>query len=603
MSAIFIQLMAKLKHLFAAFLFLTVCCVGRAQSYIIHYSTAEEDSAVLKAAGLDTKFPGRTEAAMYCMKLPELLQTKGYMTASVDSVRLDSLSAYVVLYLGQQYKWARINTLPENEALLEAVHWPPSSLSGTMDFTTLQAWEQKILDYLEETGRPFGKAWLDSISIEGNEVKATLKIKEGPPYKIDSIRVYGDAKVSNTFLQRYLELPNGSLYNKKKLQEISKKLAELVYVQEQRPSDLTLLGTGSVLNLYLKQKKSSQINALVGFQPNSDQLTGGKKLMLTVDANILLRNAFGNGETLGLVWQQLQQKSPNLNLLFERPYIFNSPFGVHFSLDMYKKDSTFLNINMRLGTTYKIEARQTATVFLEHFQTIVTNVNAAYVLQYHQLPQDADVSTVSLGAGYEFITTDYRFNPRKGNELNLTATAGTKNLKKNNDILKLQDPNNPSFKFESLYDTVKMKAYQFRVEGAEAHYLPLGGQSTVKMALNAGVYQSANYFRNELFRIGGHKLLRGFDEESQYVSQYAIGSLEYRYRIGLNSFFFLFTDGGWGKHLLENNTNHTYFGTGLGMSLETKAGIINIAWAVGKRDDTDLNLRQSKVHLGFVSYF
>src|SRR5439155_13018594 len=124
-----------------------------------------------------------------------------------------------------------------------------------------------ILDYLEENGRPFGKTWLDSIRIEGRDVKATLRIKEGPPYKIDSIRVYGDAKVSNSFLQRYLDLPNGSLYNKKKLGEVSKKLAELNYVQEERRSDLSLLGTGSVLNLYLKQKKSSQINALVGFQP------------------------------------------------------------------------------------------------------------------------------------------------------------------------------------------------------------------------------------------------------------------------------------------------------------------------------------------------
>lgn len=595
--------MTKLKHLFAAIFFLTVFCVGRAQSYTIHYNTSDEDSSVLSSAGLERQFPGKNEAALYCIKLPSLLQSKGYITASIDSMRLDSLSAYVSLYVGQQYRWTKINTLPENAALLEAIRWPAASLSGNMDFKTFQSWEQKILDYLEENGHPFGKAWLDSIRIEGREVSGTLKIKEGPPYKIDSIRVYGDAKVTSMFLQRYLDLPNGSYYNKKKLAEISKKLAELNYVQEERPSDLSLLNTGSVLNLYLKQKKSSQINALIGFQPNSNQLTGGKKLMLTVDANILLRNAFGNGETLGLVWQQLQQKSPNLNLLFDRPYIFNSPFGLRFSIDMYKKDSAYLNINMRLGTTYKIEARQTATIFLEHFQTIVTTVNTDYVLQYHQLPQDMDVSSVNLGVGYEFTTTDYRFNPRKGNELNLVATAGTKNLKENSQIVKLEDPNDPSYKFESLYDTLKMKAYQFRITGSDAHYLPLGGQSTLKMAVNAGIYQSANYFRNELFRIGGNKLLRGFDEESQYVSQYAIGSLEYRYRIGLNSFFFLFTDGGWGKHLLENNTGHTYFGTGLGMSLETKAGIINIAWAVGKRDDTELNLRQSKVHLGFVSYF
>ena len=95
-------------------------------------------------------------------------------------------------------------------------------------------------------------------------------------------------------------------------------------------------------------------------------------------------------------------------------------------------------------------------------------------------------------------------------------------------------------------------------------------------------------------------MLRGFDEESQYVSQYAIGSIEYRYLVGQNSKFFVFADGGWAKGISDDNT---YLGTGMGMSFETKAGIFNLVWAVGKRDDTDFNLRQSKVHLGFVNYF
>src|SRR5205085_12260365 len=115
---------------------------------------------------------------------------------------------------------------------------------------------------------------------------------------------------------------------------------------------------------YLKARKTSQINALIGFSPYSDPITGKQKLLLTADADILLRNAFGSGETIGLVWQQLQQSSPRLNLLFDRPYIFHSPFGLNFSIDMYKKDSTYLNIDMNLGVNYRIEERQSASVFL-----------------------------------------------------------------------------------------------------------------------------------------------------------------------------------------------------------------------------------------------
>ncbi|WP_315820083.1 hypothetical protein [Paraflavitalea speifideaquila] len=44
-------------------------------------------------------------------------------------------------------------------------------------------------------------------------------------------------------------------------------------------------------------------------------------------------------------------------------------------------------------------------------------------------------------------------------------------------------------------------------------------------------------------------------------------------------------------------------GLGLGMAFETKAGIFNISYAAGKRDDAKFNLRQAKIHFGYVNYF
>ena len=187
--------------------------------------------------------------------------------------------------------------------------------------------------------------------------------------------------------------------------------------------------------------------------------------------------------------------------------------------------------------------------------------------------------------------------------MTITSSAGTKKIKENNLILDLEDPNDPSFEFESLYDTVKLKAYQLRAVLNAAHFFPLGGQSTLKLGAQSVIYQSANYFRNELFQIGGFKLMRGFDEESQFVSQYAVGTLEYRLRTGINSYFFGFVDAGLGKHILEADMGHSYFGTGIGLSLELKTSIINMALAFGKRDDTPFNLGQPKVHLGFASFF
>ncbi|HEX6849338.1 MAG TPA: hypothetical protein VF144_20275, partial [Chitinophagaceae bacterium] len=390
-----------------------------------------------------------------------------------------------------------------------------------------------------------------------------------------------------------------------KLLRISKKIKELSFVEEEQPSNMSLLGTGSVLNLYLKQRRSSQVNALIGFLPNNDQLSS-KKLLITGEANVHLQNAFGGGEALGLNWQQLQVKSPRLNIFYRHPYLFNSPLGVDFSFDMLRKDSSYLNINLNLGGRYALSESQSGKIFIQHLQTIVSQggVNEALVIASKTLPDIADVSTLGLGVEFENNKTNYRFNPRSGYGFTVGGSGGTKKIKKNNEILELKDPSDPAFDFEGLYDTVKLKSYQIRLLGAIAKYFPIGKQGTFKTALNSGAILSDIIYRNELYQVGGYKLLRGFDEESEYLSQYIVATLEYRYLIGLNSFFYGFVDGGWGRNNSHSaNYTHSYFGTGLGLALETKAGIFNLAWAVGKRDDTQFNLRQSKIHFGFVNYF
>ena len=491
--------------------------------------------------------------------------------------------------------------------LLDAVGWREKLFSDKpMDFVQVNLLQEKILDYLENNGHPFAKVQLDSLQIESENVSAILNVNKGQLYKIDSISVSGNAKITNSFLQRYLDIPNGSIYSKEKLLRINKKIGELAYVEEEFPSTLTWLGTGSVINIYLKQKRSSQVNVLIGFLPNNNQLAS-KKTLITGEGNLNLKNALGSGETIGLNFQALQVASKRLNLLYQHPYLFKSPVGLDFLLDMFLNDSSFLNVNFQLGAQYSLNANQSGKFFIQKTQTIVSQggVNTAQILQNRQLPDVADVSSFNIGVDYELNNTDYRLNPKKGNEFRIVTTIGNKTIKKNNEILELKDPADPTYDFDNLYDTVKLKTYQFRVKAMASKYFPLGKQrSTVKTAINAGMFQSKNVFRNELFQLGGYKLLRGFDEESQYLSQYAIGTVEYRYLVGQNSFFYVLADGGWGRNSSQQNkVNYTYFSTGLGLSFETKAGIFNLAWAVGKRNDTDFNLRQSKIHFGFLNYF
>jgi len=582
---------------------------GAAQNkYELSVHCADKDAVVMiPRLGIQTSFPSRFACTEYISRLPGLLQAKGYVTVSLDSIRFDSLAASIVLFIGEQYKWAKLDAQGIEPTLLDATGWREKLFTGKpMDFVQVQQWQERMLNRLENTGYPFARVYLDSIDLDSDKVTALLKVDKGPLYLIDSIRIYGNAKISNYYLQRYLDIPNGTVYSREKLLRVNKKMRELTYIQEEKPFDLTMLATGSVLNMYLKQKKSSQVNVLIGFLPNNDQLSS-KKLLLTGEANVLLKNALGSGEVIGLNWQQIQVKSPRLNLLFSYPYLFRSPVGLDFNFDILRKDSSFVNINLQLGASYSLNANQTGKFFIQRFQTIISSggINASQIIQSRRLPDVGDVSSFNVGVDYELNTTDYRLNPRKGNELRLITSIGSKKLKKNSEITDLKDPLEPSFDFNKLYDTVKLKTYQFRARLTAANYFPLGNKrSTLKTAINGGFFQSGNIFRNELFQVGGYKLLRGFDEESQYLSHFAIATVEFRYLVGQNSFFYTLVDGGWGRN---NSTgvkrNYTYVSTGLGLAFETKAGIFNLAWAIGKRNDTEFNLRQSKIHFGFVNYF
>lgn len=586
---------------------LLICVNTTAQDvYPLTIRPVDKDTSFIAGLGLKTSFDNRNECLTYINHLPQYLMARGYVTASLDTVRYDSLSAGVAIYFGDKYQWAQLDAGSIDPGVVQAVGFRERYFTNKpMDFAQVEEWQEKILGHMENSGYPFARVYLDSVVVNGEKVYAKLNLERGPVYHIDSIRVLGDVKISNEFLQRYLDIRNGAIFSKEKLARISNRIRELNYIEEEFPSRLIWLGTGSILELYLKPKKSSQVNVLVGFLPNNDQLSS-KKILITGETNLHLKNALGAGESIGLNWQQLQVKSPRLNILYQHPYLFNTPVGLDFTFDMFRKDSSFLNVNFQLGARYMLNIYQSGKLFLQRTQTIVNGVNKNFIIQNYRLPDEADVSSTNVGVDYDFNNTNYRLNPTKGHEFRLITSIGTRRIRKNTEVLELKDPGNPSFDFGTLYDTLKLKTYQFRVRASVAKYLPLGRQNrtTLKLGINGGLFQSANIFRNELFQIGGYKLLRGFDEESQYLSQFVVATAEFRYLVGQNSFFYGFTDGGWGRNNSQNSDeDYTYFGTGLGLAFETGVGIFNLAWAVGKRSDLEFNLRQSKIHIGFVNYF
>ncbi len=549
-----------------------------------------------------TAFPNQPLCLDYIHKLPALLQGQGYAAASVDSLQLHPDSTVIVLYTGRRYQWVQLEAVQIDRKALEAGgYFEGNFRQQPLRFSQVQQLQERMLRYYENNGYPFAAVMLDSVRLLEEGVAAVLKVEKGPLYHIDSLRVYGKVKIANHVLQRYLGITNHSLYDRAKLEQVSRRLADLPYLQEQQPSDITMLGTGSVLNLYLQPRRSSQVNFLVGFLPENNQ-TG--KLQLTGDVNLNLKNALGSGETILVNWQQLQLKSPRLNIGYQHPFIFRSPFGLDFSFELFKKDSTFLQLNAQAGIQYLFSARQSGRLFIQQQRTtlLAAGTDTQLVKSTRRLPPNIDVSAVNVGLDYEWNNTNYRFNPRSGNEVKLYGSVGIRTIKPNNEITSLTDP---GFNFQSLYDSLQLKTYQFRLRMQAAHYFPVGRRATVKTQLSGGWFNSPNIFRNELFQIGGFRLLRGFDEESIFATRYGVFTAEYRYLLGLNSYLFGFTDAGWVQNKFQDiHITGQFLSTGVGMLFETRFGLLNMSFAVGKRSDTPFDFRRaSKIHFGYVNYF
>lgn len=547
-------------------------------------------------------FNNNSEAMAYADKLKSGLMQEGYYTASIDSFRISDNAMHLVVFAGEKYDFIiRQSGTIDKSVLISAGINPESLFDKQIDYKSLQDIQKKLLKYHENNGYPFASVSLDSVRFQESHISTILKFDKGIYYTIDSIRNVGESVVNKVFLQRYLNIMNLSAYNAEALRMVDSRLLELPYATTVQASDITMLGSSAILNTYLKHKKSSQFYILAGIQPSS---IANQKSQLTADVNLDLKNLFGSGENILFKWQQLQTQSPRLNMGYVQPYIFHSGVGTEFLFDLFKKDSNFLQLNAQIGFRYSLSTKKLFKIYIQwrRFNLLEGAIDTALIIAQKALPSNIDMNSTAVGLEYEWNNTDYRFNPRSGNAITLNAQFGLKKIRKNTDIIDIKDG---SYDYESLYDSIRLNTHSLKFVLSASHYFPTGNKSTVKTSCSLGYLNSPAIFRNELFQIGGYKLLRGFDEESLYATRYAVLSTEYRILISRNSYLSFFSDAGNLRYKYQSvDVANNFISAGLGILYETKAGILNLSYAMGKRQDVAFDLRSaSKIHFGYINYF
>lgn len=573
--------------------------------YSLKIHLSDKDTGfVKKNISYATIFSDTFSAHKQVLKVLGSLYDMGYLFAAMDSIKKDSLHLNAYVTVGKQLKWVKLSAIKVDPIVMERVGFREKFYDGKVySYKQVAGLDEAIVDYYENHGFPFAAVRFDSIMLSHDSISANLSISKNKLIYIDSIRIIGDVKISKNYLYNYFDIKPGSAYEETKVRAIAQKLKEIQFLAEQKPYSITFNGSYATINLFLKNKTASTLNFLIGFAPNST--TGG--LAITGQGQLYLSNALGHGESLNINFNKDPGGTTSFQSEVTYPYILSQPVGVDLALNIYKQDSTYLNVNESVGLQYLLTGSNYIKAFYKNQTSDVLTLDTADIIASHQLPTSLNMSTGYYGLEILYQKLNYKYNPSKGFSFDISAAVGERHIQEDSRITQLHDPyDSVPFNFASLYDTVKLKSISYNLSWQFYEYLPLQKRSVIKTGISGSALISpgAEIYTDQLFQIGGINNIRGFDENSIYASQYAIYTLEYRYLLGLNSYFSIFNDDAYVKNQSEgNNTQNIYIGIGAGLAFETKAGIFNISYALGRSNGTTFEFKSAKIQFGYVNYF
>jgi len=577
--------------------------VAYAQDGITVQIHATDNDSVFrqKKYQLKQQYDDEVELSRALQALMLKLQSNGYIEASVDSQKTEGGIRHIYMYAGGKYRWEALEPGNLDEELQQQAGFKEKFYrEAKFNYRNVEQLLDRIITYQENNGYPFARVQLDSIRIANNNICARLHLDKHQLIRYDTIAVSGDTRISRRFLYSYLGIKPKTLYNESAIRKVSKRLSLLAFLQEEKPMQVLFVADKAQLHFFLKDRRASRFDFLLGILPNNE-VTG--RVLITGELLLHMVSPFGRGEEFFINWKRLQARTQSLNVAVKYPYILTTPIGIDAAFNLYKRDTLYLDLDWELGFQYLFAGGNYFKAFVHNKTTNVLNVDTNLVIDTRRLPPVNDVRNTLFGVEYFYENLDYRISPRSGYSLQLKAAAGRRKIRELTEITGLDDPENPGSTFESLYDSVDLTTVQYKFDYRIERYWKIGKRSSVKTGLRGGALISGNIFENELYRIGGNRLLRGFDEEAVLASLFNMATLEYRFLLSQNSYFNLFFDGAYVENRSGGYANDFPFGFGAGLAFETKAGLFGVSYALGRQQGNPIDFKSAKIHFGYVNYF
>lgn len=560
---------------FLFFISFSVIC----QNLKVEYKLPIGESIPKKCSFKSFKVKNSKELESILKRKKNRLEEKGYFLASYSVQEISTTSLQVNWIFGPYFPNVIINI--DDSIYRDLKNNGDQHLKQNSNFKTttqFNSFIKKTLESFVNNGYPFAKVFFSEQKIIENQIYIQLNTSKGRFYVWKNIIVKGDSSIAKNTVQNLIGVRIGDVYNEKSLADVDRILQQTSFLQQLKKSEILFTDAGVELYVYLQNQKMSSLNGAIGLQPNPQtQIVG-----LIGEVQVKLINALKKAELIELNWRSIQPQTQALVVKFNYPFLFKTPFGLDIKFNIYKRDSTFLELKSCFGVQHTFKNTAQLKGFYQFYTSEIlrTNNSSSTLSSFSYL---SDLRIQSYGISFYNRRLNYLPNPSKGFSIYLESSIGQRTI--DNDSVATKDT--------KVYKNV----LQF------SKFISLSKRNVLKFGLDFESYSTSVVFHNERFRFGGLNSLRGFNEEELFASTKLISTIEYRFLIDKTSNVFLFYDQGIYEDQTLSYKKDYPFGVGTGFSYGTKLGIFSISYAQGNQLKNPFEIKNGKIHFGYVTYF
>ncbi|MEM8487430.1 MAG: BamA/TamA family outer membrane protein [Bacteroidota bacterium] len=449
--------------------------------------------------------------------------------------------------------------------------------------STLEDDVARVLQAYEIEGYPFATVHIDSVTVQRvdnkNGLHVALRVDEGNRVRINDIVLSGGKRTNIAYIEQITGLRRGDWLSQD-LDIVQQALSSSQLFAQVGAPQLIKIGTEDVVvQLPVVEEAPGSFDLVLGYQPPA---AGSQTQGLVGNGHLNLRNMFGGGRAIALRLNRLPGQVSSVTASFADPYLFGLPFSVSGSFDGLQQDSTYGQQAYRGAVGYRVAGG------LETFLTIsreVTRPGQAGLALQNNTQRIPRSEVVFAGLSFRYLKVDRPLNPQRGFYVETQFERGRK---VRNQLERSTAGDTTSVRTVTRQERLTFDARLF-VPTFRKQVFVLGNETRVLV--------SKDFDTSDLFRLGGARSLRGYDEDrfrGRFVSRTLV---EYRYLFERQSFAYLFFDLGYVDQPATpelTRMRELYPGYGLGMQFETGIGLINTSLALSTSD----NPSQAKVHVG-----